>query len=142
MELNPQLSLSFNGQCEEAFRCYERCLNGTITFMLRWGDSPASAEVPSDWHTKIYHATLNVGGFVIMGSDQPTDRYDRPRGFEIVLGMDDPASAEGVFEALADGGTIEVPLEETFWASRFVVLVDRFGLRWSINCERAIEAAS
>jgi PhnB protein len=141
MKLNPQLSLSFNGQCEAAFRCYATCLNGEIAFMLRWGDSPAAAEVPSSWHSNIYHATLNVGGFVIIGSDQPSDRYEQPRGFELVLQMDDPVAAERVFNALADGGTIKMPLQETFWASRFGVLIDRFGVRWSINCEPALEPA-
>ena len=142
MKLSPQLSLSFDGQCEAAFRCYERCLNGTITFMLRWGDSPAAAEVPSSWYANIYHATLSVGGFVLIGSDLPADRYEPPRGFELVLQMDDPSAADRVFEALADGGTIQMPLQQTFWASRFGVLVDRFGIRWSITCEGAIEPAA
>src|SRR5204862_2024577 len=60
MTLNPQIALSFNGTCEAAFRCYERCLNGTITFMVTWGNSPSAAEAPADWVDKIYHATLKV----------------------------------------------------------------------------------
>jgi len=106
------------------------------------GDSPPAAEVPASWHSTIYHATLAVGGFVILGSDQPSDRYEQPRGFELVLQMDDPVAAERVFHALADGATIKMPLQETFWASGFGVLVDRFGVRWSINCEAALEPAS
>jgi PhnB protein len=141
MKLNPQLSLSFNGQCEAAFRRYEQCLNGTIAFMLTWGNSPGAADVPAGWDAKIYHATLKVGDAVIMGSDVPPDRYDAPRGFELVLQMDDPVAAERVFRELAEGGTIKAPLQETFWASRFGVLLDRFGIPWSVNCERAIEPA-
>ena len=136
MKLNPQFSLSFNGNCEAAFRCYERCLNGTITFMLTWGNSPTAAEAPAGWGTKIYHATLKVGDIVILGGDQPAERYDQPKGFELVLPMDDPLAAERVFQELSEGGTIKMPLQETFWASRFGVVVDRFGIPWTINCEQ------
>ena len=142
MKVNTQLALSFDGNCEAAFTRYAECLNGTIAFMLRWGDSPAAAEVPAAWHSKIYHATLSVGGAVIMGSDVAPDSYERPKGFELVLQMDDPLVAERVFGALAEGGTVKMPLQETFWALRFAVLVDRFGIPWSINCEHASEPAS
>ena len=135
MKLTPQLALSFNGNCEAAFRCYERCLNGTITFMVTWGNSPNAADAPVEWADKIFHATLQVGDIVILGGDQPPGRYNRPQGFELVLPMNDPAAAERVFEQLAEGGTIKMPLQETFWASRFGVLVDRFGIPWTINCE-------
>jgi PhnB protein len=142
MKLNPQFALSFNGNCEVAFRCYERCLNGTITFMLTWDNSPSAADAPAGWGTKIYHATLKVGDTVIMGSDQPPDRYKEPTGFEVVLAMDDPVAAELVFQELAEGGTVKMALQETFWASRFGVLVDRFGIPWSINCERITQATT
>ena len=142
MKQTPQVALSFNGNCEAAFRCYERCLEGTITFMITWGNSPSAAEVPSDWAAKIYHATLKVGDLVIMGADQPADRYEPPKGFELVLPMDDPLVAERVFQALAQGGTIKMPLQETFWASRFGVVVDQFGVRWSVNCERIAQTAT
>ncbi len=142
MKLSPQLALSFNGTCEAAFGCYERCLNGTITFMLRWSDSPNAGAAPADWGDKIYHATLKVGDVVIMGGDQPPDRYDQPQGFQLVLPMDDLLAAERVFQELAEGGTIEMPLQETFWASRFGVLVDRFGIPWTVNCERVAQATT
>jgi PhnB protein len=139
MKQNPQISLSFNGDCEAAFRFYERCLDGTLSFMLTWGDSPMAAAAPAGWAGKIAHATLKVGDSVIMGSDVPPERYQAPRGFEIVLPMNDTAVAERVFEALAEKGRIAMPLQETFWASRFGVVVDRFGIPWSINCETAAD---
>lgn len=142
MTLTPQFALSFNGTCEAAFRCYERCLNGTVLFMLTWGGSPNAADVPADWRDKVFHATLKVGDVVIMGGDQPPDRYHRPQGFEVVLPMNDALAAERVFHELAEGGTIKMPLEETFWASRFGVLVDRFGIPWTINCERVAETST
>ena len=140
--LTPQFALSFDGRCEVAFRCYEKALNATITFMLTWGDSPNAAEAPAGWETKIFHATLEIGHTVIMGGDALPGRYESPRGFDIVLHLNDPIEAERVFQALADGGAIKMPLQETFWASRFGALVDRFGIPWSINCERAREPES
>jgi PhnB protein len=139
MKLYPHLSLTFNGQCEAAFRLYEQCMGGTIAFMLTWGNSPAAADAPPGWEAKIYHATLKIGDTEITGGDLPADRYEPPKGFSVVLQMDDPLVAERIFQALAEGGRIEMPLQETFWASRFGVVVDRFGIPWSINCERAGE---
>jgi PhnB protein len=137
MKVTPHVSIGFDGRCEEAFRFYERCLNGTLAFILRWGNSPAAADAPPGWDAKIYHATLEVGDTVINGGDVHPDRYQRPGGFEFVLPMADELDAERVFEALSDGGQIAMPLQETFWARRFGVLVDRFGIRWCVNCERA-----
>jgi PhnB protein len=137
MQVQPQLALQFNGQCEEAFRHYERCLEATITFMMTWADSPAAAEVSAEWGPKIYHATLKVGNTAILASDQPADRYQQPTGFDIILQIPDPADAERVFNALADGGVVGMPLQETFWARRFGVLHDRFRMRWVVNCEGA-----
>jgi len=133
MKLTPHVS--FGGNCEAAFLFYERSLGGRIDTMLTWGNSPASKEVPSEWQNKIYHATLSVGLFQLMAGDHPPDKYVRPQGFEIVIGLDDPAEAERVFQALSENGTVQVPLQQTFWAARFGVLTDQFGLCWSVNCE-------
>jgi PhnB protein len=137
MKLTPHISLTFGGQCEAAFRCYAENLNGRITFMLTWGSSPMAADTPPGWEAKIAHATLTIGETVITGGDVPPDRYRQPQGFEIVLAMDDALEAERIFQALADNGTVVMPLQETFWAKRFGVVVDRFGIPWSINCEDA-----
>ena len=80
MELKPHLSIMFDGQCEAAFRFYERCLSGTISFMLTWGDSPAAAEAPPDWAGKVYHATLKVGDFVKPGLSTVMLRANRTAG--------------------------------------------------------------
>ena len=135
MKLNLHISLGFNGQCEAAFRLYEECLSGTIAYKLTWGNSPAAADAPPGWDAKIYHATLKIGDTAIAGGDVPPDQYEPPKGFQILLNMDDPVAAERVFHALAENGKIAMPLQETFWARRFGVLVDQFGIPWSINCE-------
>ena len=136
MALKPHLSIRFNGQCEAAFRFYERCVNGTISFMLTWGESPAAGEAPPDWAGKIYHASLTIGDFVMTGGDLPGGGYEKPTGFSIVLGLDDPAAAERIFDALAQNGQVGMPLQETFWAGRYGALVDQFGIAWEVNCER------
>lgn len=139
MKLNPQIQLAFNGQCEAAFRFYEQHLNGSITFMLTWGNSPMKANAPPGWDAKILHATLKIGNAVITGADVVPGGYQQPKGFELVLQMDDSVAAERVFQALAEKGKIVTPLQETFWAGRFGMLVDQFGIPWSINCEKAVE---
>jgi PhnB protein len=139
MTLKPHLSIMFDGQCEAAFRFYERCLNGTISFMLTWGHSPAAAEAPPGWAGKVYHATLRVDDFVMTGGDLPSDKYVKPAGFSIVLGIENPNDAERIFDELAQNGRISMPLQETFWASRYGALVDQFGILWEVNCERPTE---
>lgn len=134
MQLNPYLN--FNGQCEAAFKFYERCLGGKIEFMLTHGESPMAQQVPAEWRNKVMHARLVVGDKVLMGSDAPPDRYEGPKGFCVSLGIDTPAEAERIFKALAENGTVQMALQETFWGLRFGMLVDAFGIPWMINCER------
>jgi PhnB protein len=84
------------------------------------------------------HARLVLDGTVLMGSDAPPDRYEPMKGFSVTLVLKDPAEAERIFSALAENGTVCMPLEETFFAFRFGMLVDRFGTPWMINCEKPI----
>lgn len=135
MQLNPYLT--FNGQCEEAFKFYEKCLGGKIVAMVPHTGTPAAEHVPAEWRNKILHARLSVGDQVLMGSDAPPERYEPSKGFSVTLGVNDPAEAERVFKALAEKGTVQMPLDQTFWALRFGILVDRFGIPWMINCEQA-----
>jgi PhnB protein len=134
MQLNPYLS--FNGQCEAAFKFYERCFGATIECMMAYESRPVEFPVPAEWRKKIMHATLKVGNQVLMGADALPDRYQKPQGFSVTLGLNDQGEAERIFRALEENGTVEMPLQETFWAVRFGVLVDRFGIPWTVNCER------
>lgn len=139
MTLNPHISLTFNGQCEAAFRFYERCLGGRIVSIFTWGKSPMASEAPPGWADKVMHASLTIDDTLISGSDVPPTHYERPQGFEIMLEPDDPEDAERIFRALAENGTVGMPIQETFWSVRFGVLVDQFGIPWSVNCEKAPE---
>jgi PhnB protein len=93
--------------------------------------------VPPEWRKKILHARLTVNGEVLMGSDAPPDRYEEPKGFSVSLQIKDPADAERIFASLAENGAVRMPLQQTFWAARFGMLVDRFGTPWMINCDQA-----
>jgi PhnB protein len=133
MQMTPYLS--FNGQCEAAFRFYEQCLGGQLGAIFRYAGSPLASQVPADWSNKVMHASLTVGEQVLMGGDVAPDRYEQPRGFSLSLQIKDTAEAERVFHELGKDGRVAVPLEKTFWAERFGMVVDRYGIPWLINCE-------
>ena len=134
MQLNPYLS--FNGKCEAAFKFYEQCLGGKIVFMMTYGDSPMAEQAPPEWRNKILHATLSVGNAVLQGADSPPEHYEEIKGFSIAMSTTDPAEAERIFQVLAEKGTVRMPLQKTFWAERFGMLVDQFGVPWMVNCEQ------
>jgi len=130
MRLNAHLS--FNGNCEAAFRFYEQCLSGKIAFMLTYAESPM-AEVSEDWRNKVLHVHLDVGNDVITGADAwPVDTCP-PKGFTMALHFNDTAETVRVFNALSEAGTITMPLQKTFWTPHFGMLTDRFGIPWMIN---------
>jgi PhnB protein len=132
MQLSPYLN--FNGQCEAAFKFYERVLGGKIEAMIPYAGTPAEDHAPPELRNKILHARLIVGSDALMGSDAPPDRYDAPKGFSVSLQIDDPADAERIFHALTENGIVQMPIQQTFWADRFGMLVDQFGVAWMVNC--------
>ncbi|HSZ20661.1 MAG TPA: VOC family protein [Candidatus Acidoferrum sp.] len=140
MQLNAYLL--FHGNCEEAFKFYEKSLGGRIEAMIPHAGTPAEQHVPAEWRDKIMHARLVVGDAVLLGSDAPLERFEEPKGFSVSLQNSDPAEAERIFKALEEGGKVRMPLQPTFWATRFGMLVDRFGIPWMINCTQAAERAA
>jgi PhnB protein len=129
--------LIFNGQCEAAFKFYEKCLGGKISFIASYAGSPMENQVPAEWGQKIMHATLMVGDKVLMGCDPPPDHFQAPKGFSVSINFDDPVEAERIFKALAEGGTTLMPFQKTFWSPGFGMAIDRFGIPWMANCEQA-----
>ncbi len=127
--------LHFDGQCEAAFQCYQGILGGEITTLLSFGKSPLAAQLPEDWQARILHANLQLGELSLLGSDAFPGTYQRPQGFAVTLGIANHAKAARAFEALADGGQIQMPFQATFWTPGFGVLVDRFGIPWEVNCD-------
>jgi PhnB protein len=132
MQMNAYLS--FKGQCEEAFRCYERAFGGQLGTIFRYAGSPMADQVPADWQDKVMHTTLTLDGLVLMGGDVAPDQFEAPKGFSMSLTMTSEADAERVFNELAKDGRVIMALQKTFWADRFAHVVDRFGIPWLINC--------
>jgi PhnB protein len=124
--------LSFSGQCGEAFSFYAQ-LFGAELKMLTYGDTPMAKEVPADWAEKIVHATLSFDGSELAGSDVQLEHYQRPQGFSVLVDVEGDEKARRVFTALAERGSIVLPIQETFWSPAFGVVVDRFGIPWEIN---------
>lgn len=131
--------LIFDGDCRAAFEFYQRCLGGEIVAMLPFSEAPDSESIPAESRDRIMHARLVMDGQALMGSDNTPEcplPYEGIKGTHITVGVDTPQEAERIFQALADNGTVNMPLEETFWAERFGMLVDRFGVSWMVNCEK------
>ncbi|HVR96364.1 MAG TPA: VOC family protein [Thermoanaerobaculia bacterium] len=132
MQINPYLN--FNGQCAEAFRFYEQVLGGKIEMMMTMGESPMAGETPPEMLDRVMHVSMTVGGQSLMGSDSPPEMYQKPQGLHVSLHYDTAEEGGRVFNALAEGGTVVMPFEKTFWAEGFGMLVDRFGTPWMVNC--------
>jgi PhnB protein len=133
MKVNPYLL--FNGDCEAAFKLYERVLGGKITLISRFEESPMAGQTPAEWGKKILHISMELKGQMLMGSDCPPGNYEKPQGFSVSINVTDPSEADYLFAALSEGGQVKMPIQKTFWAERFGMLEDRFGIPWMVNCE-------
>jgi PhnB protein len=133
MQLNPYLN--FNGNCAAAFKYYEKNLGGKIEMMMTFAESPMADQVPPSHRDKVMHARMTIGDYVLMGSDAPPDRSSPMKGFCVSLSVDSVAEAERMFKALAEKGSVQMPIQQTFWAERFGSLVDQFGTPWMVNFE-------
>jgi len=128
--------LHFSGRCREAFEQYARLVGGEARFFA-YGDTPMASDVPAEWSAKIAHATLTFDGGELAGSDVRPEHYHRPQGFSVLVDVAGVEEARRIFAALADGGSVAMPLQETFWSPAFGVLTDRFGVPWEINAKAA-----
>lgn len=125
--------LNYAGTCEEAFRFYEQHLGGRITGMMRHGQLPDS-RVPNGWKNAILHARIEIGNLVLIGADIPG--AEPVRSAYLTLTVDSAEEAERLYGLLSEGGQIFMKMEETFFASRFAQLRDRFGTSWMLLHER------
>jgi len=129
----------FNGSCEEALSFYASCLGGGVRLLElhRFAGSPMAANAPAGWDQKIMHASLGTEGQPLMlASDgMPDMPSEAPRGFSLAYGAPTVEEAERVFAELAEGGRIEMPIGPTFFAARFGMLTDRYGIAWMVNCD-------
>lgn len=127
--------LGFGGNCAEAMRFYEKVFGGKLEALIRYGDMPDAGEVPSADANRIMHANLVLSdGSSLMAGDAPShEKFEGMKGCMVTLTYNAPAEAERIFKALADGGTLQMPMGETFWAERFGMAIDRYGTSWAVN---------
>jgi PhnB protein len=121
--------LNYRGTCEEAFRFYEQHLGGRIAMMQRHGDVP-NPNIPADWHSKILHAEIEIGGAIVRGADIPN--AEPMRSAYLTLTLDSVPDAERIYALLIDGGQVFMKMEETPFAKRFAMLRDNFGTSWML----------
>ncbi len=125
----------YQDSCEAAFKYYAKVLGGKIGMMMRASDAPPDMPASPGREKTIMHASLSLpDGSVLMASDAPPDHFHKPQGFSLSLTFKDPAEAERKFNALADGGSITMAFQKTFWAKGFGMCVDKFGIPWMVNC--------
>lgn len=129
--------LNFSGNCKSAFEFYQQHLGGEIEGMMTFGEGPMAENCGPGNENMIMHACLKIGNFHIMASDCPPEYFEKQQGISVMLGVDSVEEAERIYNALSEGGTVRMPLEKTFWAERFGMVVDQFGTPWMINCECA-----
>jgi PhnB protein len=132
MQVSPYLH--FNGNCEAAFKFYEKVLGAKIVMMLTHEGAPADMPTPPEWKKKIMHARISIDGEIIMGSDAPPAHFHKPQGFSVSLSVADPAEAERKFNALCEGGSVHMPFGKTFFSKGFGMGADQFGIPWMVNC--------
>jgi PhnB protein len=130
--------LIFNGNCAEAMRFYERTLGGKLEVMMTHAESPMAGQTPPGSADRIMHARLVIDGRILMASDSMVGQpYEGMKGFSLSLIYPKAADAKRAFDALAAGGKVTMPLQKTFWAEAFGMLVDRFGTPWMVNAGMA-----
>jgi PhnB protein len=128
--------LNYGGNCEQAFRFYQKHLGGKIIMMMTHGQMPDPSKVAPEWKNAILHARLSIGETVLMGADVPPDRFQPMRSAYLSLTVASNEEAERIYNLLSEGGQIFMPMEETFFAFRFAMLRDKFGTSWMIIHER------
>ena len=128
MELHTYLN--YGGNCEQAFRFYEQHLGGKVTMLMRHGDQPNPSSVSPDRKDAVLHARVDLGGTELLGADIPGYQPMRSAYLSLTVGSDE--EAERIYALLSEGGQIFMPMQETFFASRFAMLRDQFGTSWML----------
>jgi PhnB protein len=128
----------FEGRCEEALAFYRKALGAEVTFMIRFKEMPEPhppGSIPHGGENKIMHASFRVGDTTILASDGHCTGTAKIEGIQLAIQGVDVTAAQKLFDALAEGGTVKMPMMKTFWAPLFGMLVDRFGVEWMVNAQ-------
>ena len=130
MQVQPYLF--FDGTCEQAVEFYRKAIDAQVDMLMRWKDNPDPGMCPPGMEEKIIHTSFRVGDTMVMASDGPDTKPKDFRGFSLSLSVADEAEADKRFAALAEGGSVQMRLEKTFFSPRFGMLTDRFGVSWMV----------
>ena len=128
--VNPYIA--FKGNCRQAIEFYKSALGAEVLFTQTVGDSPMSDMGPAE---NIMHCTIKVGDSTIMMCDDPSPEAAGNGNISLAIGLNDPARAKQLFDNLANGGSVAMPLDKTFWAEAFGMVTDKFGVKWMVNCD-------
>lgn len=128
--------LNYGGNCGEAFRFYEKELGAKINMLMTHDQNPGPSPIPPELGKTVLYASITIAGTNIMASDVPTERFQPMRSAYLCLGVDSDAEAERIYALLSEGGQVFMPIQETFFATRFAQLRDRFGTSWMIIHDR------
>ncbi|WP_017445329.1 VOC family protein [Gayadomonas joobiniege] len=133
--------INFNGNCKEALAFYNKAMGANTKFMMTWAEAPdmddknqpPEYELPDDLENSILHASFEIGGHEIMACDVPAKEYKKAQGVSISIAFDSLNEIERVYSELAADGDVSMPLTETFWAERFAMVTDKYGVPWMLN---------
>ena len=129
--------LAFDGNCADAMRFYEKALGGKLEVLMSGAESPMATQMPKEFAHRILHARLVLpGGGTLFAGDAPANvPYEGIKGVSITVDYDTVAQAQKVFDALASGGQVSMPMQPAFWAKQWGMVVDKFGTPWIVNGE-------
>src|ERR1051326_2372207 len=130
-----QAYLFFNGRCEEALEFYRNALGAEVEMLSRFKDAPEPGMAQPGMENKVMHASFRIGETLVMASDGRGDGQLRFEGFSLAITVPDEEKADKLFNAFADGGKVTMPLEKIFWAPKFGMVEDRFGVGWMVSLE-------
>ena len=125
--------LNFRGNCAEAFAFYTKVFKAANPFQVTYGDAPTGSPVPPDWSGKVMHASIPVGEGLLMGCDAPPDKSTPLGGFQVSVETKDEAEVRRIYEALSQGGSVQMPIAPTFWSPLFGMCTDKFGVAWMVG---------
>ncbi|HYC54439.1 MAG TPA: VOC family protein [Candidatus Binatia bacterium] len=134
MQLTPYLF--FNGDCAAALELYEQCLGARIVVKMTYAEAPMADQMPAEMRDKVMHFQMEIDGNTVMGGDAPSHLFHKPQGFYIAIRTAEVAQAERIFASLSEGGTVREAMNETFFAHRFGMLIDRHGTPWMVLCQK------
>jgi PhnB protein len=133
--------LNFNGNCRDAFALYQKVFGTPQTMLMTYEEAPQAAPVPADWKDKVMHTSILLGAGMLMGCDAPPNGSKPLGGFQVCVEYSDQAEVKRIFNALQEGGSVQMPMQKTFWSPLFGMCTDKFGVGWMVGAPGEVPAA-